>query len=85
MIETKHGVYNCLTGQYEFVEAKEEVASKIIENALALYFAQTQGHHYYCANVDEQGHEYENSEESFGTELPVDLLDAYINKTNENL
>jgi hypothetical protein len=85
MTQIKHGVFNCLTGQYEFLESKEQVAAKIVENALALYFHQTGGHHYYCANTNEQGHEYEKSEERFGTELPEDLLAEYINKTNENL
>lgn len=85
MIDIKHGVYNCLTGQYDFVESQNVVASKIVENALALYFFQTNGHHYYCANVNGQGHEYENGEESFGTEIPAEVLDAYVNKTNENL
>ena len=83
MIETKHGVFNCLTGQYEFLESKDKVGAKIVENALALYFAQTNGHHYYCANITEEGHEVENCEESFGTELPEDLLAEYISKTNE--
>lgn len=85
MIQTKHGVFNCLTGQYDFLESKDLVASKIVENALALYFAQTGGHHYYCAVINEQGHEYENGEESFGTALPEDLLAEYISKANETV
>lgn len=85
MMQVKHGVLNCLTGQYDFLDSKDAVASKICENALALYFYQTNGHHYYCANVDENGHEFKNGEEIFGTEIPVDILNAYVNKTNENL
>lgn len=85
MIITKHGVFNCLTGQYEFLESKDQVAAKIVEHALALYFAQTNNAHYYCAYVNEQGHEYQNGEESFGTEIPEDLLAQYINKVDENL
>ena len=85
MIQTKHGVFNCLTGQYDFLDSKDEVGAKVVENALALYFAQTNGHHYYCANITEEGHEVENGEESFGTELPQDLLDAYISTANENV
>jgi hypothetical protein len=85
MIITKHGVFNCLTGQYEFLDSKDKVAAKVVENALALYFAQTNGSHYYCAHVNEQGHEYHNGEESFGTELPEDVLATYISKVNENL
>lgn len=85
MIQTKHGVFNCLIGQYDFLDSKAEVGAKIVENALALYFAQTNGHHYYSANITEEGHEVENGEESFGTELPEDLLNNFINRQNEAL
>lgn len=85
MIIEKHIVFNCLTGQYIYFDAKEEVAPAIIKNALDLYYAQTSGVHYKVVYVDENGREYKNVNGDNGTELPKELLAEYISKINENI
>jgi hypothetical protein len=85
MITEKHIVFNCLTGQYIYLDYKEEVAPAIVKNALDLYYAQTLGVHYKVVFVDEHGHEYENSNGDNGTEIPVELLAQEIVKINENI
>jgi hypothetical protein len=85
MIIEKHIVFNCLTGQYIYFDAKEEVAPAIIKNALDLYYAQTSGVHYKVVYVDENGREYQNVNGDNGTELPKELLAEHISKINENI
>lgn len=85
MIEEKHLVFNCLTGQYKYLTSKDEVADHILKNALELYFSQTHGVHYRCVCVDEHGHEYENKLGDNGTEIPAELLAEALAKLNENL
>lgn len=85
MIEEKHIVFNCLTGQYDFLSSKDEVASRILKNALELYFAQTNGVHYRSVFVDENNYEYQNMNGDNGTEIPPELLIETANKINENL
>lgn len=85
MIEEKHIVFNCLTGQYEYLTSKDEVAPAIIKNALDLYYAQSSGVHYKVVCVDEHGHEYEDTNGKNGTEIPAELLAQEISKINENL
>jgi|Laugresu1bdmlbsd_1035121.scaffolds.fasta_scaffold00155_24 hypothetical protein len=86
MIEEKHIVFNCLIGQYEYLASKDDVASRILKNALELYYSQTRGVHYRCVYIDEHGYEYESKDGGDnGTEIPPELLAEALNKINENL
>lgn len=85
MMTEKHGVYDALTGQYSFLERKEDVPAKIIECALRLYYAQTNNAYYYVAKVDEFGHELSGDSTTGLTEIPQDVLDAALKTINEKI
>jgi len=85
MITEKHLVFNALTGQYTYLENKEDVAPLVVQYALELYYAQTSNLYYRAAFVDEHNYEYLNENGDNGTEIPLELLTNEINKINENL
>ena len=81
----KYGVFDPLTGVYVFVDNQEQIAPKLLEVALALYYMQCNGGHFFIANVDENGHETSGENVTGMTEIPQEILDAAINNINENL
>lgn len=85
MITEKHLVLNALTGQYTYLENKEDVAPLVVQYALDLYYAQTSNLYYRAAFVDEHNHEFMDESGENGTELPPELLANAINKINEIL
>ena len=85
MITKKHLVINPLTGQYTYLENKEDVAPLVIQYALELYYSQTSNLYYRTAFVDEHNHEFMDDSGENGTEIPLELLNQAIGKINENL
>lgn len=85
MITQKHLVLNGLTGQYTYLENKEDVAPLIIQYALEMYYAHTKNLYYRTAFVDEHNHEFMDESGTNGTEIPPELLTAAVQKINENL
>jgi hypothetical protein len=85
MITEKHLVLNALTGQYTYLESKEDVAPLILQYALEMYYAQTSNLYYRAAFVDEHNHEFMDESGVNGAEIPPELLAAAIGKINENL
>lgn len=84
MIE-KYLVFNPLTGQYKYLDNKNEVAPEILKNALELYYVQSLNAHYKIVYVNEDGVEYDNPEGKNGTEIPEDLLLAAIKEIDESI
>lgn len=85
MITKKHLVFNALTGQYTYLENKEDVAPLVIQYALELYYSQTSNLYYRAAFVDEHNHEFMDESGENGTEIPIELLNIAIGKINEDL
>jgi hypothetical protein len=85
MITEKHLVLNALTGQYAYLENKEDVAPLVVQYALELYYAQTSNLYYRVAFVDEHNHEFMDESGQNGTEIPADLLNKAIGEINEVL
>jgi hypothetical protein len=85
MITKKHLVLNALTGQYTYLENKEDVAPLVVQYALELYYVQTSNLYYRAAFVDEHNHEFMDESGENGTEIPPELLAKAIGKINENI
>lgn len=85
MITEKHLVFNVLTGQYTYLENKEDVAPLVVQYALELYYAQSRNLYYRSAFVDENNYEFLNENGDNGTEIPAELLAQAVDKVNENI
>jgi len=85
MITKKHLVFNALTGQYTYLENKEDVAPLVVQYALELYYAQTRNLYYRAAFVDEHNHEFMDESGENGTEIPPELLAEAIGKVNADI
>ena len=85
MITKKHLVLNVLTGQYTYLENKEDVAPLVVQYALELYYTQTSNLYYRAAFVDEHNHEFMDESGENGTEIPPELLAQAIGKVNADI
>jgi hypothetical protein len=85
MITEKHLVLNALTGQYTYLENKEDVAPLVVQYALELYYTQTRNVYYRAAFVDEHNHEFMDESGENGTEIPPELLAEAIGKVNADI
>jgi hypothetical protein len=85
VITKKHLVLNVLTGQYTYLENKEDVAPLVVQYALELYYTQTSNLYYRAAFVDEHNHEFMDESGENGTEIPPELLAQAIGKVNADI
>lgn len=78
-------VFDPQTGQYDYIDDKEEAFAKIVEYAINHYIIHSNGSYFKEVYVDEHGHYFLNDAGDNGTEIPQEYLDQAMQKfKNEN-